>query len=85
MINNFLVHILRMSFECGRHLLTSYSFAAATHHWVKAEEGQGSWQSPLVPGKGRYKSALGRMGKSKGDDNETYGEEPYYLKVVKEI
>ena len=65
-INNFLVHILRLSFECGRHLLTSYSFTAATHHWVKDEEGQGSWQSPLVPGKGRYKSALGRMGKSRG-------------------
>jgi len=35
--------------------------------------------------KGQYKSALGRISKSKGDNNKTYKEEPYYLKVMKEI
>ncbi len=50
---------------------------AATQHWIPGGKDQGSWQTPIVPGKGRYKSALGRMGKSKGDDNQAYGKEPY--------
>jgi hypothetical protein len=48
-----------------------------THHWVVDKDGQGHWQSPRVVGNGRFKSAMGRMGKSNGDDNEKYGEEPY--------
>jgi hypothetical protein len=50
------------------------SMFAATNHWVVDKEGQGRWRSPRVPGNGRFKSALGRMGKSDGDDNAVYGE-----------
>lgn len=35
------------------------------------------WVSPLADAKGRYRSALGRMGKSNGDDNEVYGDDPW--------
>jgi heme-degrading monooxygenase HmoA len=53
------------------------SMFAATSHWVLDKEGEGKWVSPIVKGNGRFRSALGRMGKSLGDDNEKYGDEPY--------
>ena len=50
----------------------------ATNHWVTDKEGKGSWVGGTVPAnKGRMRSAMGRMGKSEGRDNEGYGEEPY--------
>jgi hypothetical protein len=55
------------------------SLFAATQHWVRDENGEGSWKSGLVEGKGRYRTALGRMGRSGGEDNVKYGEEPYGL------
>jgi hypothetical protein len=61
----------------GAPLLTAVNIAG-THHLVQDQQGLSSWQNPMVPGKGRYKSALGRMGKSAGDDNATYGTEPYF-------
>jgi hypothetical protein len=53
------------------------SMFAATQHWVLDENGNGSWKAGVTEGKGRYRSALGRMGRSKGEDNVVYGEEPY--------
>jgi hypothetical protein len=51
---------------------------AGTWHWVEGKEGEeGKWVSAIVQAKGRMRSALGRMGKSGGEDNEKYGEDPY--------
>ena len=61
----------------GSYANVAPSMFAATNHWVVDKEGKGSWRSPMVVGKGRFRSAMGRMGKSIGDDNEAYGEEPY--------
>jgi hypothetical protein len=52
------------------------SFFMGTKHWVTDGE-KGEWKSPRVEGKGRFRSAMGRMGRSEGEDNEGYGEEPY--------
>lgn len=50
---------------------------AGTSHWVEGKDGEGRWESPIVQARGRMRTALGRMGKTEGDDNEKYGEDPY--------
>jgi hypothetical protein len=59
--------ILKFKDRCE---LTRYR-VAATHH-LGEEKGEYVWKSPLVDVRGMYRSALGRMGKSNGADNEVY-------------
>jgi hypothetical protein len=62
--------MVRMSADCH---------FGATSHLVKGEDGVVRWESPLVDArKGRFRTALGRMGTSAmGVENDKYGDDPY--------
>lgn len=55
------------------------TFAGATAHLVKDENGKDTWVNPLVDARrGRLRTSHGRMGISQtGDENNKYGDDPY--------
>lgn len=49
-----------------------------TSRFTDKETGKDMWASPVVDAsKGLLKTSAGRMSRSKGDDHDTYGEDPY--------
>ena len=51
---------------------------AGTWHWVEGKDGEeGKWVSPIVQAKGRMRTALGRMERTSGEENDKYGDDPY--------